>query len=47
VRRLADDPPLAEQLSGGGLYTYRERASEEVLAPRWRAVVERAIAGPA
>jgi glycosyltransferase involved in cell wall biosynthesis len=47
LRRLAAEPALAEHLSGGGLYTYQQRASEEVLAPRWRTVLERAIAGPA
>jgi len=45
LRRLAGDPALAEHLSGGGLLTYQQRASEEVLAPRWRAVVERAVGG--
>jgi glycosyltransferase involved in cell wall biosynthesis len=43
LRRLAGGPALAEHLSGGGLYTYQQRASEEALAPRWRAVVERAV----
>jgi glycosyltransferase involved in cell wall biosynthesis len=45
VRRLASDGALAEHLSGGGLYTYQQRASEEMLAPRWRAAVERAVGG--
>jgi glycosyltransferase involved in cell wall biosynthesis len=45
VRRLAGDAALAEHLSGGGLYTFQRRASEHVLAPRWRAVLERAVAG--
>jgi glycosyltransferase involved in cell wall biosynthesis len=44
LRRVAAEPALAEHLSGGGLYTYQQRASEEALAPRWRAVVERATA---
>jgi glycosyltransferase involved in cell wall biosynthesis len=44
LRRVAAEPALAEHLSGGGLYTYQRRASEEALAPRWRAVVERATA---
>ena len=47
VRRLAAEPALAEHLSGGGLYTYRQRASEEALAPLWRAAVERAITASA
>jgi glycosyltransferase involved in cell wall biosynthesis len=45
VRRIATDLALAEHLSGGGLYTYQQRASEDVLAPRWLAVVERAVGG--
>jgi glycosyltransferase involved in cell wall biosynthesis len=45
VQRVANDPALAEHLSGGGLYTYQQRASEDVLAPRWLAVVERAVGG--
>ncbi|MDX6514094.1 MAG: hypothetical protein QOE36_3598 [Gaiellaceae bacterium] len=44
VRRLASDPALARHLSGGGLYTYEQRASEAVLGGRWREVLERAIA---
>nr|MDQ3823742.1 glycosyltransferase [Actinomycetota bacterium] len=40
VRRLAGDPGLAEHLSGGGLYTFQERASERVLGARWRALLE-------
>ena len=47
LRRLAGEPGLAEHLSGGGLYTYQQRASEEALAPRWRAVVDRAVAASA
>jgi hypothetical protein len=27
-------------LSGGGLYTYQQRASEAVLGERWRALLE-------
>jgi glycosyltransferase involved in cell wall biosynthesis len=40
VRRIAADSALAEHLSGGGLHTYEQRASEEVLGARWRAVLE-------
>jgi glycosyltransferase involved in cell wall biosynthesis len=43
VRRLAADPALAERLSGGGLYTFQQRASEDVLGRCWRGVLERAI----
>jgi glycosyltransferase involved in cell wall biosynthesis len=43
LRRVAADAALAEHLSGGGLYTFQQRASEEALAPRWREVVERAV----
>jgi glycosyltransferase involved in cell wall biosynthesis len=43
VRRIAADTALAAHLSGGGLYTYQQRASERVLGARWRAVLERAI----
>ncbi len=45
VRRIGDDAALAEHLSGGGLYTFQQRASEEALAPRWLAVLERAVNG--
>ncbi|HST25300.1 MAG TPA: glycosyltransferase [Gaiellaceae bacterium] len=40
VRRLATDPELADKLSAGGLATYRERASEDVLGRRWRGLIE-------
>ena len=36
LRRLTSDDALARRLSGGGLATYREHASEEVLGRRWR-----------
>ena len=45
IRRLAVDPELAEHLSGGGLYTFQERASERVLGARWRDLLERVAAG--
>jgi glycosyltransferase involved in cell wall biosynthesis len=41
IRKLAGDPELAEHLSGGGLYTYQQRASERVLGERWRSLMER------
>ena len=40
VRALAADPELQVHLSGGGLYTYQQRASEAVLGQRWRALLE-------
>jgi glycosyltransferase involved in cell wall biosynthesis len=40
LRRLADDPDLARQLGARGQAVYRERASEEILGRRWRAIVE-------
>jgi glycosyltransferase involved in cell wall biosynthesis len=40
VRRLASDAELAASLSEGGLRTYRERASEDVLGARWRELIE-------
>jgi glycosyltransferase involved in cell wall biosynthesis len=46
LRRLAAEPGLREHLSGGGLYTFQERASERVLGERWRSVLEGVIAGP-
>jgi len=45
VRRLAADAGLAAQLSRGGLRAYRARASEEVLGPRWRRLIERLVSG--
>jgi glycosyltransferase involved in cell wall biosynthesis len=44
VRRIAGDPELAVHLSGGGLYTFEQRASERVLGSRWRELLERLIA---
>ena len=40
LRRLAADPALAQRLGKRGLATYRERASEDVLGARWRALIE-------
>jgi glycosyltransferase involved in cell wall biosynthesis len=42
VRRLRDDPALAERIGRGGRARYEERASEAVLGARWRALLERA-----
>jgi glycosyltransferase involved in cell wall biosynthesis len=40
VRRLAEDPALAQRLADGGLRAYRARASERILGERWRALIE-------
>jgi glycosyltransferase involved in cell wall biosynthesis len=40
---LAGDPQLARQLADGGHAAYRERASEDVLGRRWRALLERLL----
>jgi glycosyltransferase involved in cell wall biosynthesis len=40
VRRLRDDPALAERIGSGGRAAYEERASEAVLGARWRALLE-------
>jgi glycosyltransferase involved in cell wall biosynthesis len=44
IRRIAGDPGLAEHLSGGGLYTFQQRASERVLGARWRELLEGVVA---
>jgi glycosyltransferase involved in cell wall biosynthesis len=44
VKRLAADADLAEHLSSGGLRTYEEQASEEILGRRWRQLLERMAA---
>jgi glycosyltransferase involved in cell wall biosynthesis len=41
--RLAADRELAADLAAGGLRAYRERASEDVLGRRWRALIEGVI----
>lgn len=46
IRRIAGDAHLAKHLSGGGLYTYEQRASEQVLGARWRDVLETVAARP-
>jgi glycosyltransferase involved in cell wall biosynthesis len=40
LRRLADDRELAARLAAAGHAVYRERASEEALGRRWRAIFE-------
>jgi glycosyltransferase involved in cell wall biosynthesis len=40
VQGLAADPDHARRLAGAGHALYRERASEEVLGRRWRALLE-------
>ena len=45
VRRLAADRALADAIGAAGRETYEARASEAVLGARWRALLERAIAG--
>jgi len=44
VTRLAEDADLARAIGAGGRSTYERRASEAVLGPSWRDVIERAIA---
>jgi glycosyltransferase involved in cell wall biosynthesis len=43
VRRIRDDPRLAEQLSREGRATFEREASESVLGNRWREAIEQAI----
>jgi glycosyltransferase involved in cell wall biosynthesis len=40
LRRLANDRELAARLAAAGHAVYRERASEEALGRRWRAIFE-------
>jgi glycosyltransferase involved in cell wall biosynthesis len=40
LRRLAAEPELARRIAAGGAAAYRKHASEEVLGPRWRALIE-------
>ena len=40
MRRVAADPELARRLSAAGRQVYEEQASEDVLGPRWRALIE-------
>jgi glycosyltransferase involved in cell wall biosynthesis len=44
VRRLAADSELAGTIGAGGRAVYEQRASEAVLGPRWRGLLERVIA---
>ena len=44
VRRIAEDPRLAERLAAAGRGTYEGKASEQVLGVRWRTLLERAAA---
>jgi glycosyltransferase involved in cell wall biosynthesis len=44
VRRLAADQELARRVAAGGRSAYEQRASEAVLGPQWRELIERAIA---
>ena len=41
VRSLADSPALVERLGAAGRATYERKAHEDVLGPRWRALLER------
>jgi glycosyltransferase involved in cell wall biosynthesis len=43
IARLAEDAALAQGIGAAGRATYEERASEAVLGPRWRGVLERAV----
>jgi glycosyltransferase involved in cell wall biosynthesis len=40
IRRLAADPELARRVGMAGRATYEAHASEEVLGPRWRRILE-------
>ena len=43
VKTIAGDGVLAARLSRGGRHAYEERASEAVLGPRWRSMIERLL----
>jgi glycosyltransferase involved in cell wall biosynthesis len=43
VRRLTDEPQLAQRLSTGGRSAYEREASEAVLGRRWRGLIERLV----
>ena len=43
VLRLAQDPDLAREIAAGGRRAYERQASESVLGPRWRAILERLV----
>jgi glycosyltransferase involved in cell wall biosynthesis len=40
VQRLAEHVGLAQKIGAGGRATYEQQASEAVLGPRWRAILE-------
>jgi len=44
VQRLAENRDLGRLIGAGGRAVYDARASEGVLGPRWRGVIERAVA---
>jgi glycosyltransferase involved in cell wall biosynthesis len=44
IRELADNPARAEEIGRTGRATYEAHASEAVLGPRWRDLLERAVA---
>jgi glycosyltransferase involved in cell wall biosynthesis len=44
IRRLAAEPELASRIGASGLEAYRREASEDVLGPRWLALLERLVA---
>ena len=41
VRNLAADAALAQRIAARGRATYERHASEAVLGPRWRGIIER------
>jgi glycosyltransferase involved in cell wall biosynthesis len=43
LRRVANDPEIAQRLSAGGRAAYEAHASEQVLGRRWRALLEREL----
>lgn len=43
IERLVDDTALSARIGGAGSRTYSERASEEVLGRRWRALIEELV----
>jgi glycosyltransferase involved in cell wall biosynthesis len=43
IRRLADNPSIAERIAREGRRTYEREASERVLGERWRTVIESVI----
>ncbi len=43
VQRLAQDAGLARKIGAGGRAVYERQASEAVLGPRWRTIIERLL----